>query len=144
MATALGVRASKDAVRAATLPPAGDTQVGTIRAYAARTLGIGMRSLKDHAVLGFSPWERPGGAEHQLVLLESGVYYTELEITMPKSEPTAKAKARAGTDRSPAAARGRRLLIVRVRCHRMCRSIATWSYSTPTSAAARASGATTA
>ena len=76
VATALGVRASKDAVRAATLPPAGDTQVGTIRAYAARTLGIGMRSLKDHAVLGFSPWERPGGAEHQLVLLEEGVYVT--------------------------------------------------------------------
>ena len=54
--------ASKDAVRAATLPPAGDTQVGAIRAYAARSLGIGMRSLKDHTVLGFSPWERPGGS----------------------------------------------------------------------------------
>ena len=94
VATTLGVRASKDAVRAATLPPAGDTQVGAIRAYAEGTLGIGMRSLKDHSVLGYSPWERPGGAEHQLLLLESGVYYTELEITMPKTEFAAKAKAR--------------------------------------------------
>ena len=62
VATALGVRASKDAVRAATLPPEGDTQVGVIRAYAARTLSISMRSLKDHSVLGLSPWEQPGGA----------------------------------------------------------------------------------
>ena len=94
VATALGMRASKDAVRAATLPPEGDTKVGTIRAHAAGTLGIGMRSLKDHSVLGFSPWERPGGAEHQLLLLEAGLYYTELEISMPKTEPAAKAKAR--------------------------------------------------
>ena len=94
VASMLGVRTSKDAVRAATLPPAGDTQVGIIRAYAAGTLGISMRSLKDHSVLGFSPWERPGGAEHQLLLLEQGVYYTELEITMPKTELAVKAKAR--------------------------------------------------
>ena len=93
-ATALGVRTSKDAVRAATLPPAGDTQVGAIRAHAAGSLSISMRSLKDHTVLGFSLWERPGGAEHQLLLLESGVYFTELEISMPKAESTAKAKAR--------------------------------------------------
>ena len=94
VATALGVRASKDTVRAATLPLTGDTQVGAIRTYAAGTLGISMRSLKDHSVLGFSPWRLPGGAEHQLLLLEQGVYYTELEITMPKAEPAAKAKAR--------------------------------------------------
>ena len=95
VAMMLGVQASKDAVRTAMLPAAGDTQVGTIRTYAARTLSIGMRSLKDHAVLGFSPWERPRGAAHQLLLLESGVYYSELEITMPKTEIAAKAKARA-------------------------------------------------
>jgi hypothetical protein len=79
-------------VRAATLPPVGDTQVGVIRAYAADTLGIGMRSLKDHAILGFSLWERPGGAEHQLLLLEDGVYYVELTITMPMVLPPGKSK----------------------------------------------------
>jgi hypothetical protein len=35
VATALGVRASKDAVRTAALPPEGDTKVGTICAHAA-------------------------------------------------------------------------------------------------------------
>ena len=70
IATALGVKTSKDAVRAATLPPVGDTPVGTIRSYAAGTLGINMRSLKDHSLLGHSLWEQPGGAEHQLLLLE--------------------------------------------------------------------------
>ena len=93
VATALGVKASKDAVRAATLPPEGDTPVGTIRSYAASTLGISMRSLKDHSVLGHSLWELPGGADHQLLLLEAGMYYTELKITMPKTEPAATAKA---------------------------------------------------
>ena len=92
--TTLGVKTSKDAVRAATLPPEGDTPLGTIKAYASGTLGISMRSLKDHGVLGFSLWRLPGGAEHQLLLLESGVYYTELEITMPKTEFAAKTKAR--------------------------------------------------
>ena len=92
VATALGVKMSKNAVRAATLPPVGDTQVGVIRAYAADTLGIGMRSLKDHAILGFSLWERPGGAEHQLLLLEDGVYYVELTITMPMVLPPGKSK----------------------------------------------------
>ena len=92
VATLLGVKTSKDAVRCATLPPAGDTPVGVIRAYAAGALGIGMRSLKDHSVLGVSLWEQPGGAEHQLILLEAGVYYVELMITMPKAKASAKAK----------------------------------------------------
>jgi hypothetical protein len=92
VATLLGLKASKDAVRAATLPPEGDTPIGTIRAYASDTLGIDMCSLKDHSILGFSPWERPGGAEHQLLLLDEGVYYTELKITMPKMVTTEKAR----------------------------------------------------
>ena len=75
---------------------AGDTQVGTIRAYASDTLGIDMCSLKDHTILGFSPWERPGGAEHQLLLLDEGVYYTELKITMPKMVTTEKARVSRG------------------------------------------------
>ena len=92
VATGLGVNTSKDAVRAATLPPEGDTALGAVRKYAAGTLGISMRSLKDHSVLGFSPWERPGGAEHQLLLLEKGVYYVELKITMPMTSPAVQAK----------------------------------------------------
>lgn len=76
----------------ATLPPAGDTPLGVIRAYAAGALGIGMRSLKDHSVLGMSLWEQPGGAEHQLILFEAGVYYVELLIMMPKMEPTSQAR----------------------------------------------------
>ena len=92
VATGLGVKTSKDAVRAATLPKEGDTPLGTIRRYAAGTLGISMHSLKDHSVLGYSLWEQPGGAEHQLLLLEEGMYYTELVITMPKQEPVARAK----------------------------------------------------
>ena len=79
-------------MRAATLPKEGDTPLGTIRRYAAGTLGISMHSLKDHSVLGYSLWEQPGGAEHQLLLLEEGMYYTELVITMPKQEPVARAK----------------------------------------------------
>ena len=75
VATGLGVKTSKDAVRAATLPKEGDTPLGTIRRYAAGTLGISMHSLKDHSVLGYSLWEQPGGAEHQLLLLEEGMYY---------------------------------------------------------------------
>ena len=86
VATLLGLKASKESVRSATLPPAGDTPLGTIRTYAEGTLGIAMRSLKDHSVLGTSLWEQPGGADHQLLLLEAGVYYVELKITMPKSE----------------------------------------------------------
>ena len=139
VATTLGVKMSKDAVRAATLPPEGDTPVGTIRAYAADTLGISMRSLKDHAVLGHSPWEQPGGAEHQLLLLEAGVYYTELKITMPKTAPTAAAKARACEDRTSDGLPPRAVLANPTPCVR--RLTDTWSCTTPTSAAAMASGA---
>lgn len=93
IATMLHVKTSKDAVRAATLPSAGDTPIGVIKAYAADTLGISMRSLKDHSVLGYSPWERPGGAAHQLLLLVEGLLYVELIITMPKTVPAVMAKA---------------------------------------------------
>jgi hypothetical protein len=93
VATGLGVKTSKAAVLAATLPAEGDTSVGVIRAYAALTLGISMRSLKDHSILGFSPWEQPGGVEHQLLLLEHGLFWLELVITMPK-HTSAAAKVR--------------------------------------------------
>jgi hypothetical protein len=92
VATGLGVQTSKDAVRAATLPVEGDTPVGTIRAFAAGSLGIVMRSLKDHTIIGFSPWEQPGGAEHQLLLIEHGLFWVELIITMPKQSSAAAAK----------------------------------------------------
>jgi len=92
VATGLGVQTSKVAVRAATLPAEGDTPMGSIRAYATRALGIAMRSLKDHSILGFSPWEQLGGAEHQLLLLENGLFWVELVITMPKQSSAAAAK----------------------------------------------------
>ena len=51
VATALGVKASKDAVRMATLPPEGDTPLGTIRAYQAT--GSGHRMMcSAHPTLG--------------------------------------------------------------------------------------------
>jgi hypothetical protein len=75
--------------------------------------------------------------EHQLLLLETGVYYTELEISMPKSEPAAKAKAREHGSKcrrrawSPPADRAR-TMPSHVQVDR--------ARTTPTSAAARASG----
>ena len=92
IATALGIATSKEAVRAATLPSDGDTKVGTIKAFAESTLGIRMRSLKNHCVLGYSLWERPGGVEHNMLLLEEGSYYVELKLTMPKEPGTVTAK----------------------------------------------------
>ena len=100
VATGLGVQTSKVAVRAATLPAEGDTPMGSIRAYATRALGIAMRSLKDHSILGFSPWEQLGGAEHQLLLLEHGLFWVELVITMPKQSSAAAAKVRMEPDRT--------------------------------------------
>ena len=92
VATDLGVKTSKDAVRSATLPPAGDTPLGTIAAYARGRLGISMRSLKDHSVLGVSLWELPGGAEHQMLLLLAGIFYVELKITMPMAQGETRAR----------------------------------------------------
>jgi len=89
----LGIRAAtKVAVYEATLPAKGDTKVGVLKAYAEGTLGMTMRALKDHTVLGYSIFEQPGGPAHNLLLLIAGLYFVELLLTMPKKAGETKAK----------------------------------------------------
>ena len=48
----------------------------------ANEIGMAMRSLKDHTVLGYSIFRQTGGPEHQLLLLDRGQYFVELKLQM--------------------------------------------------------------
>ena len=74
--TNLGVTATSFAVRKATLQSSGNTRVGAIKDYAKEQLGLEMLSLKDHSTLGGgSIFMEAGGAAHNLLLVEEGLFF---------------------------------------------------------------------
>ena len=48
----------------------------------ANEIGMAMRSLKDHTVLGYSIFRADGRPRHQLLLLDRGQYFVELKLQM--------------------------------------------------------------
>lgn len=78
-ALGLGFDVSKEAVYKATLPPTGDTAMGTIIDYA-KTLGIQMLPTSSKRTLGYGLNNAKGGPEFALLQEKKGMFFVELKI----------------------------------------------------------------
>lgn len=78
-ALGLGFDVSKEAVYKATLPPTGDTAMGTIIDHA-KALGIQMLPTSSKRTLGYGLNNAKGGPEFALLQEKKGMFFVELKI----------------------------------------------------------------